>query len=162
MEKSSRKRGLIPSTAADPELLKELEAALKALARRGTFIAGFAPPYDSKTLKFFAEHREEYGVLADFRRKLPELFQANGWCFLDGTDPKSLGLDDHCMQELYHAFETYHVALLARLSSNPAAARALHLDAAGLQKLLRDPRTTPAYPFYPRANTLSAANPHVL
>jgi hypothetical protein len=149
MEKSARKRGLIPAEATDPQLLHQLETALQALAKRGACIVGFAPPYDSKTLKLFAEHPEGYGVMKDFRRRLPQMFQANGWYFFDGTDPASLGLDDRCMQELYHALETYHVALLGRLAENGVVARALHLDAACLQELLKNPRTTPAYPFYP-------------
>jgi hypothetical protein len=148
MEKSARKRGLIPAAATDRALLNQLETALKALAKRGTCIVGFAPPYDSKTLKFFADHQAEYGVLGDFRRRMPLMFQSNGWYFFDGTDPASLGLDDRCMQELYHAFETYHVALLARLAENGVVAQALHLDRPCLEKLLQDPRTTPAYPFY--------------
>jgi hypothetical protein len=149
MAKSARKRGLIPAAATDPQFLHQLETALQALAKRGACIVGFAPPYDSKTLQFFAAHPVEYGVMKDFRRQMPPMFQAHGWYFYDGTDPASLGLDDRCMQELYHAFETYHVALLRRMAENVVVARALHLDLACLEKLLKDPRTTPAFPFYP-------------
>jgi hypothetical protein len=157
MEKAPRKRGLTPAAAADPQLLHQLETTLQALAKRGTCIVGFAPPYDSATLKFFADHPAEYGVLQDFRRRLPQMFQANGWSFYDGTDPASLGLDDRCMQELYHALETYHVALLRRFAENAVVARALHLDLSYLDALLQDARTTPAYPFYPDAREKAVA-----
>jgi len=138
----------VKSTDLDSAKLAEFEALLIGLARRGTHIVGFAPPYSSAVRAGLDADAAHHAYLGAYRQQVSALFARHGWLFQDGLDPARFGLDDRCLEDGFHAMETYHVALLLAISRQPEAQEALHLQPAKLQATLADPRTTAWYPVY--------------
>jgi hypothetical protein len=128
--------------------LARFAAALEAIHRKGTVIAGFAAPL-AEMNEVAKKYPGQARFLAEYRATITKLFREHGWWFYDGSDPRDLGLDDRCMEDGNHAMETYHVALLRVMAADPAISQAFHLKPTYLGALLTDPRTTPWYPVYP-------------
>ena len=141
---------LAPGVAVDPALLQRFEAVLIKFKQRGTRIIGFIPPMAGEVRGLYANNRKHYGIVADFREKIPALFRQHGWPLFDGSDPASVGLDDRCMKDEDHAQETYHVALLRELGRDASLGAALNINTNYLQSLLEDAATTVWFPNYPR------------
>ena len=141
---------LAPGAAVDPALLQRFEAVLIKFQQRGTRIIGFIPPMAGEVRGLYANNPKHYGIVADFREKIPALFRQHGWPLFDGSDPASVGLDDRCMKDEDHAQETYHVALLRELGRDASLGAALNINTNYLQSLLVDTGTTVWFPKYSR------------
>lgn len=141
---------LAPGAAVDPALLQRFEAVLIKFHQRGTRIIGFIPPMAGEVRGLYANNPKHYGIVADFREKIPALFRQHGWPLFDGSDPASVGLDDRCMKDEDHAQETYHVALLRELGRDASLGAALNINTNYLQSLLVNAGTTVWFPNYPR------------
>ena len=141
---------LAPGAAVDPALLQRFEAVLIKFQQRGTHIIGFIPPMAGEVRGLYANNPKHYGIVADFREKIPALFRQHGWPLFDGSDPASVGLDDRCMKDEDHAQETYHVALLRELGRDASLGAALNINTNYLQSLLEDTGTTVWFPKYSR------------
>jgi hypothetical protein len=118
-----------------------LESFLRWCDARGVVVAGFAVPFASDARVALARSPAHPGLLADYQREVPALFERTGMPYVDAVD--AFGRDDRSMVDGMHGSEVVMAEVVLRLLAHPKMRSALpELDPAELEALLADPRTT--------------------
>lgn len=125
---------MIPCRDVHPGFVKELEALLDELSRRGIAAAAVLPPFaDPVRRRLLETGRHDY--IAALPAALRPVFERRGVAFLDATDLSSLGGTSAEMLDGTHASEKACLRILLRLAGRSAAVRA-YADPARLASLL--------------------------
>jgi hypothetical protein len=130
------------SHSIGPRRLERLAALLERYRAKGIQVAGFAPPFSTEVygqLSTDPRHRDLFGA---FRREIPAVFRKTGTPFVDASGLASFGLDDRSMFDGFHAAETFHLHLLARiLDTFPETGSMWPRARPAIEKALRSPKT---------------------
>ena len=118
----------LPTESIDARRLERLATALDRLARRGTAIVGWLPPFSLEVEAAIDDVPNQRSYYRAYLGAVKELFRRRQWLLLDATSPARFGLDDRAMEDGFHAMETLHVAALAELGREPGVSASLGLS----------------------------------
>ena len=130
-----------PAANVSPEGAALLDAVLARFENRRVLVIGYLPPFSSEVLAELQSDPRHSGIVADFRRTIPEIFRKHGFPLLDASDASALGMDDRAMSDGFHAEETFQVHVLAALVRDERVRAALPGAPAVLERALTSPRT---------------------
>ena len=78
----------------DPDKVAKLEDALAFARDRGWRVIGFAPPFARSSVARLVADDGTAGLYADFRTRMPQIFERYGFAFRDFTDVASVPCTD--------------------------------------------------------------------
>jgi hypothetical protein len=130
-----------PADGLDEERVAALDRALSMLEGSGVFVIGYLPPFSSAVLAVLQTDPRHSRLFADFRRRVPTLFERHGFPVLDASDPLSLGQDDRAMSDGEHAEETFHLHVVKALLREPRIRARLPGAEAAIDRALSSART---------------------
>ena len=89
----------------DDDKVRALEGALELAEDAGWKVVGFSPPFSSSSIERLANDPETGGLLADFRARMPAIFERHGFAFVDLTDVATIP----CPQDAFTWEDGAHV-----------------------------------------------------
>jgi hypothetical protein len=131
----------VPTSGISFPRLQLLRNHLLRFRERGTLVVGYAPPFSSEAAHLMESVPTQQRIWTEYHTWLPRVFRELGLPFVDATNPASLGMDDRCMVDGFHAEETFQLYLLQRMLADRAVRRALPTASAAIEKALHAPGT---------------------
>ena len=119
----------------------ELTNTLLMLRSHGTEIIVILPPFSTEAITALMNTPRQREFYPLFRRQLTTWLEQHRFIYLDASDPRDLGLDDRYFTDGYHAEETLHLHLLARLLARDTVRMMLPNASTAVNRALQSPRT---------------------
>ncbi len=98
-----------PASGLSADRLAILDAALDRLGQRGVLVIGYLPPFSTEVVERLRSDPRHARLWAQFRCRLPAVFQRYNFPVVDASELSSLQMDDRAMSDGMHAEETFHV-----------------------------------------------------
>jgi hypothetical protein len=144
----NRKQGFESVTGLNSASVDRLRKSLSILKSKGATVICFAPPFSSEAMAAIDSISDLRSFWHDYLTVIPAIVDGEGGNFFDASRPEKVGMDDRCMIDGMHAMETFHLALLMKISIDPNLSNLLCLDRIDLKNRLNAPGTTLWFPEY--------------
>jgi hypothetical protein len=130
-----------PAAGVAADRFSTLERSLEELGQRGVLVIGYLPPFSTEVFERLRSDPRHSAFWADFRCRIPALFERYNFPIVDASELSSLDMDDRAMSDGIHAEETFHVHVVEAMLRNPRLRAALPGARRAVERALASPRT---------------------